>query len=112
MSDVRNRILHFRVNDEEADYIKKKFALSGCKSESEFFRKMIMFGCVFQYDDEKQIDISRQIMGIGKNINQIARRVHITGNLYPEDIAEIKEELQKVWQQQEFIQSVLLKLKP
>ena len=73
---------------------------------------MIMYGCVFQYDDEKQIDMNRQIMGIGKNINQIARRVHITGNLYPEDIAEIKEELQKIWQQQEFIQSVLLKLKP
>ena len=46
----------------------------------------------------------------GNNINQIAVRVNSTGNVYADDIAEIKEGQDKIWQQLKFFQSKFLSL--
>ena len=37
---------------------------------------------------------------IGNNLNQIAKRMNATGNVYEADVKEVKELMQKVWHTQ------------
>ena len=48
-------------------------------------------------------DLLNKINNIGININQIAKRVNETGSIYEEDIKEIQERLNKIWQLQRTI---------
>ena len=38
-----------------------------------------------------------QLQRIGNSVNQIAKRVNMTGNIYKEDIAEIKRYMDEIW---------------
>ena len=40
------------------------------------------------------------LSAIGRNINQIARRVNAGGNVYQADMEEIRERLDEIWQLQ------------
>jgi len=42
----------------------------------------------------------RQKLRIGRNINQIAKRLNADGFVYDADIQEIKERLDEIWQLQ------------
>ena len=60
------------------------------------------------YVDVKNIkQYIQELQAIGKNINQIARRVNSTTNIYKEDIGEIKKRLEEIWQLQRYILSNL-----
>ena len=48
MENPRKKVYTFRANEEDAELIEKKFRLSECKSESEFFRLMILDGIVMK----------------------------------------------------------------
>ena len=37
---------------------------------------------------------------IGGNLNQIAKRMNATGNVYKADVKEVKELMKKVWETQ------------
>ena len=50
--------------------------------------------------------MTAELQKIGRNINQIARRVNATGTLYAQDIEDIKGALTEIWQSQ---RSILLK---
>ena len=53
-------------------------------------------------------DISKNIDGISRNINQIAKRVNATNNAYEEDMVQIKKRQEEVWQLLKSILSQLL----
>ena len=40
---------------------------------------------------------SEEMHKIGLNINQIAKKVNSTGNLYPEEMQELKEMVKELW---------------
>ena len=44
--------------------------------------------------------MNNELSAIGRNINQIAKRINSTSTVYREDIIEIKERLDEVWQLQ------------
>lgn len=110
--DTRNIIVKFRVNREEADLIEAKFQNSGYKSKSDFIRMMIFQGQIIKVSDEFLSDFRRKYTSISNNINQIALRLNASGNIYTEDIAEIKNGVSEIWQQLKFFRSLLLKVKP
>lgn len=107
----RDILLQFRVTGEEYEIIKKKYESSDCKNMSAYLRKMAALGFVLKFNEERQNNIYKLMSNIANNINQIAFRVNSSGNIYEEDLAEIKEELRDLWQQQKSIQSVLLSIK-
>ena len=41
-----------------------------------------------------------QLARIGNNLNQIAKRMNATGNVYEADVKEVKELMKQVWQSQ------------
>ena len=42
-------------------------------------------------------DVLRQQKAIGNNLNQIAKRVNSTGNLYAEDVADLQSRYGELW---------------
>lgn len=110
--DPRNIILNLRVNKEEAEWIEQKFQNSGMKSKSDFIRMMIFQGQIIKVSDDFVRDFRRKYSSISNNINQIALRLNASGNIYAEDIAEIKNGVSEIWQQLNYFRSVLLKVKP
>lgn len=51
-------------------------------------------------------------MNVANNINQIAHRVNSTSHIYKQELYELQEGVDKLWQQLQFIQSELQKLNP
>ena len=64
---------------------------------------MAIDGYVIYRDDTDIKEMNKQLQAIGRNINQIARKLNSTGNIYKEDVAELKERLDDIWQLQRTI---------
>lgn len=110
--EPRNIILNLRVNKEEAEWIEQKFQKSEMKSKSDFIRMMIFQGQIIKVSDDFVRDFRRKYTSVSNNINQIALRLNASGNIYAEDIAEIKNGVNVIWQQLKYFQSLLLRVKP
>lgn len=99
------------LSQEEFEAIERKFQNSGLRSRSEFIRTLIFEGIIVRISEDELKEIHRLVNNIAGNVNQIAVRVNSTGNIYAEDISEIKEGLQKIWQPLRYFQLQLQKLK-
>lgn len=102
--------MQIRLTQEEYEAIERKFRNSGLRSRSEFVRAMIFEGYIIHINEDELKKLNRLISNIASNINQVAVRVNSTNHIYAEDIAEIKEGQDKIWQQLRFFQSKFLSL--
>ena len=107
----RTLYLKVRVSPEEMAAIKKKYQNSGMSSLSGFVRAMIFDGYIVHIDDNELKQLTVLANNIANNINQIAHRANVTNKVYKEDIDEIKELGNKLWQPLLFLQSKVLQLK-
>lgn len=96
----RTKILQFRVTEDELKTIDERFRKSYAKTRGEYLRRSALSSINIVLDKEKIQQQNKQILGITNNINQIAIRVNSTGNIYEEDLQEIKEEIQHLWKLQ------------
>lgn len=103
----RNKVIKFKVSDDEFDFIRKKSDFSGAKNLSCYLRKMAITGHVIKCSDNLFDELKRTICGVGNNVNQIAMRTNKTGVIYSDDIFEIKEKVNEIWQLLQSIQSTL-----
>ena len=96
----RNRTnpVQFYLSDDEQYILNTKFKASGMKSMSAFLRKLILYGYVYDVDYSYLRNYNTELGRISSNLNQIAKRVNSTGNIYQEDINEVKEFMNEVWQ--------------
>lgn len=109
--DEENRdvFIKFRVTKAEAEWLEEKYQNSQCKSKSDFIRRMILDGVIVLINEETDMKIQNLLHNIANNINQIAKRANATGSIYAQDIAEIQEGVERIWQQQKSFQSNILK---
>ena len=103
--------MQIRLTEEEYEAIQRKFQNSSLRSRSEFVRTMIFEGHIVQFSESELREIHRLMTTIANNVNQIAVRANSTGNVYNEDIAQIKKEIEEIWQPLRYFQSQLLRLK-
>ena len=103
----RTKITKTRMSEEELDYFNHKFELSGLKSKSEFMRMLFFEGLIVKFSDDDMQFLMRQISGMTNNINQIAARMNSTNKIYAEDIEEIKQKQEEIWQQLRYLESQL-----
>ena len=96
----RTNPVQFYLDDDEQYILDEKFRLSGMKSKSAFLRKLILYGYVYDVDYSYLRNYNTELGRISSNLNQIAKRVNSTGNIYKEDINEVKELMNKVWRTQ------------
>ncbi len=62
-------------------------------------------------DENELRQITKLAKNIANNINRITVRIHNTGDIYTEDIAELKGGVNKFWQPLNFLQTKILQLK-
>ncbi len=92
--------MQFYLDDEEQYILDEKFKISGMKSKSAFLRKLILYGYVYDVDYSYLRNYNTELGRISSNLNQIAKRINSTGNIYKEDMDEVKELMNEVWRTQ------------
>ena len=103
----RKMVLRCPVTDEERKLIEHKMSLVPTNQIGAYLRKMAIDGYII-YTDTKDIQaMNKELQRIGRNINQIAKRVNSTNSIYMTDIEELKEDLQNIWRLQRTILSTL-----
>ena len=90
----------FYVTEEERKLIEEKMKLVPTSNMAAYLRKIAIDGYIIQVDHTDIKAMTAEIQKIGVNVNQIARRVNATGNVYKEDIEEIKGVLAEIWRLQ------------
>ena len=106
----RNIAMTFRVTEKEQEMIRRRQKQTGIINMRAYLLKMAVDGMVINLDLTKVRECSRLLRNVSNNVNQIARRVNETGNIYAVDIADIKTRLDEVWGQQDKIIRSLTKV--
>ena len=96
----RNIQMKFRVTEEERKLIEQKMSQLPTKQIGAYLRKMAIDGYIIYTDTSNIKEFTKELQTIGKNVNQIAKRVNSTSRIYETDIEEIKERLDEIWQLQ------------
>ncbi len=105
---VRKQLITFFVDEDEHAAIKLKMRKMGISNQSLYLRKMALEGRIIQVDYSVFTDIGKSISGVSRNINQIAKRINATDNIYAEDMRQIKKTQEEIWQLLRSIESQLL----
>lgn len=100
-------ILRCPVTAEERALIEQKMAQLPTQRIGAYLRKMAIDGYIIYTDTANIKEMNKELHAIGRNINQIAKRVNSTSDIYREDIAELRERLGEIWRLQRTILSTL-----
>ena len=96
----RTNPVQFYLDDDEQYILDEKFRVSGMKSKSAFLRKLILYGYVYDVDYSYLRNYNTELGRISSSLNQIPKRLNSTGNIYKEDMDEVKELMNEVWRTQ------------
>ena len=96
----RTNPVQFYLDDDEQYILDEKFRVSGMKSKSVFLRKLILYGYVYDVDYSYLRNYNTELGRISSSLNQIAKWLNSTGNIYKEDMDEVKELMNEVWRTQ------------
>ena len=90
--------IFLKITPEDRMRIREKMEEAGVTNMSAFIRKMAIDGYVIKLDLTDIKEVSRLLRINSNNINQYAKRANETGNIYLEDIKEIQEQQEKLWE--------------
>ena len=99
--------LMFYVTPEERDQIEAKMAQLGTGNMSAYLRKIAIDGYVVQLDLPELREMVSLLRRSSNNLNQLARRANETGRIYPEDLADIRQNQAQLWESTKEILRVL-----
>ena len=96
----RNRPIQvkFRVTPEERKMIDRRMEQAGISNMAAYLRKMAIDGYVVKLELPELRDFISLLRRTSNNFNQIARRVNSTDRIYADDIAEMKNLLEQIWE--------------
>ena len=100
-------ILRCPVTAEERALIEQKMAQLPTQRIGAYLRKMAIDGYIIYTDTTDIKAFTAELSAIGRNINQIAKKLNIGGSVYKADIEEIRERQEQIWQLQRRILSSL-----
>lgn len=93
--DIQKKIW---LTPQEERTIAKKMEMIGTENFGAYARKMLIDGYIIVVDYTEQKKLAAEINKIGVNINTVCRRINSTGRFYRDDIDELKEKMDAVWQ--------------
>jgi len=99
----RNINIGFRVTADERAAIQKNMELCGVKSLRAYLLIMALHGQIIKPDMAEVKECSRLLRSIGNNVNQLAKHANSGGVVFTAALAEVKENLSAVWEQQDRI---------
>lgn len=96
--DSRRTIpLYFKVSPEEKARIDEKMEQFGIHNRRAYLRKMAVDGYAVRVDMADFKALVSLLRICSNNLNQIAKRVNSTGNLYAEDVADLQSRYGELW---------------
>ena len=101
----RNIQMKFYVTEEEKRLIDEKMAQLPTRRFGAYLRKMAIDGYIIQLDTTDIKRMNAALSALGRNINQIAKRLNAGDGTYKADMREIQERLDEIWQLQRRILS-------
>ena len=94
-----------RSTAEERALIEQKMAQLPTQRIGAYLRKMAIDGYIIYTDTADIKAFTAELSAIGRNINQIAKKLNSGGPAYQADMDEIRERLDQIWQLQRRILS-------
>lgn len=107
----RNITVNFRLSESELSSIQNKMKEYGTTNMSAYLRKIAIDGYVVKIESPELKEMIRLLSAYSNNINQIAKRINVAGNIYAEDIEEIHQSQDKIWAAAESVVRSLAKIK-
>ena len=89
-----------RLSDQEMLLLRRKLKANGMTMTG-YFRALIVSGEIKTLPPELMQDVQRQVRGIGRNINQMAKLAHISGKVSMGTLYQISDAQEKLEQQVE-----------
>ena len=103
----RTSPLMFYGTPEERDQIEAKMAQLGTNNMSAYLRKIAIDGYVVQLDLPELREMVSLLRRSSNNLNQFAKRANEIGRIYPEDLADIRQNQVQLWESAKEILRVL-----
>ena len=95
------------MTEEERELLNMKMKETGIRNMGAYLRKMSLNGMIFVVDMTSLKSINNKMTGISTNINQISKKVNMTNSIHIQDIEELQNGVDEIWQLLRSIQSVL-----
>ncbi len=92
-----NDYIRVMLKDGDREKIEKRMKEAGVKNMSAYIRKMAIDGIIVNLDITELNETTRLLRINANNLNQYAKRANETGSIYLEDIKELKEQLDGIW---------------
>ena len=99
------------LTEEELKMVHKRMAQMGTTNREAYMRKMAIDGYVVRLELPELKEYVALQRVYSKRFNEIAKRVNETDRLYPEDVAEMKEMVDKLKEQMNLVLAEVNKLK-
>ena len=106
----RNKNITFRVTEQEYEMIRRRMAQTHITNLRAYLLKQAIDGRVIHIELESVRECSRLLGSIANNVNQLARKANSGGNVYADELRNIRERLDKVFEQQNVITDRLAKM--
>lgn len=96
MAVKRKRDVHIFFSDEEMESLEKKMQGFGVHNRSAFIRKMALDGFCIRLDLPELREMTTLLRRCGNNLNQYAKVANTTGDVFKEDIIDLRVRLQEI----------------
>ena len=96
-------VAYYDSDTGKRDMIRKRQEQSGIRNMRSYLLKMAIDGRVIIVDSDSVKEMNRLLSNVSNNINQIAKRVNQTGNIYRNDLEEINNRIEEIWVHQKDI---------
>ena len=94
----RNQELHILWTKEELDRLHRKMDEAGVINQSAYIRKMALDGYIVKLDMHDINEMIRLLRNMANNLNQVAKRVNVGYGIYQNDIKDMKERQEEIWE--------------
>ena len=105
--EKRNETIILRVTKSERVRIQEKMEELGIRNMSAYIRKMALDGYCVKLDLADVREMVSLLRYCSNNLNQYARKANAIGNIYEEDIRDIQNRQEELWEQ---ARQILLRL--
>ena len=87
-----------KVTPEQKEKIRQRMAEMGIKNMSAFMRKMAIDGYCVKLDLSDVHELVRLLRYAGNNLNQYTKKANETGSIYADDIRDLQERFEELWE--------------
>ena len=93
----RDRRIELRLSQDEIELVEKHMKAAGINNMSAFIRKIAIDGLVIRVDLSDLQEVTRLMQINANNLNQYTKKANETGSVYLEDIKDLHEQHENIW---------------